>query len=98
MAIQALNMVNRLLLIIAEGDTKDFVPRIRPEQLSSIDIYQYMGDGELYHSCLGTMFGAQFIMKWFQRPPYEHNELQRLNRLLIETYNYPLYATFDLLK
>jgi len=92
-AIPALNIVNRLLLIIAEGDTKDFVPRIRPEQLSSIDIHQYMGNGDSYHFCNGSMFGAQFIRKWFQRSPYEQSELQKLNQLLIETYNYPLYAT-----
>jgi len=92
-AIPALNMVNRLLLVIAEGDTKDFVPRIRPNQLSSIDIHQYTGDGQLYHACIGTMFNAHFIKKWFQRPPYEVDELAKLNILLVETYNYPLYAT-----
>ena len=92
-AIPALNMVNRLLLIIAEGDSKDFVPRIRPKQLSSIDIQQFMGDGQLYHACIGTMFNAHFIKRWFQSPPYEIDELEKLNRLLIETSKYPLYAT-----
>ena len=42
----ALNLVNRLLLIIAEGDAQDFMPRIRNEQLSSVTLHQYMGDGE----------------------------------------------------
>lgn len=87
--IPALNMVNRLLIITSEGD---FAPRIRPDQLSSIDIYQYMGDGTLYRFCSGTRFDAQFINKWFPRSHYEQSELQKINQLLVEAYNYPLYA------
>jgi len=42
---------------------------------------------------MGTMFGAHFIKRWFQSPPYQIEELETLNKLLVETYNYPLYAT-----
>ena len=88
-----LNMINRLLLIIAEGDTQDFMPRIRPEQLSSILIHQYMGDGKDYHWCDGTMFDGQFIKKWVQRAAYGQETLQAINQILVQNYNFPLYAT-----
>ena len=87
------NMINHLLLIIAEGDTQDFMPRIRPEQLSSIVIHQYMGDGKTYHWCDGTMFDGQFIKKWAQRTEYGQETLERINQILIQNYNLPLYAT-----
>lgn len=92
-ALPALIMVNRLLIIISECDTQEFVPRIRSEQLSSIDVSQYNGDGGLYRLCVGTSFNAQFITSWLNRPAYEDDELNRINQLLVQSYNYPLYAT-----
>ena len=89
----ALNLVNRLLLIISEGDIQDFIPRIRHEQLSNVVLHQYAGDGCLYHWCDGTMFDGQFIRKWLQRPEYTHEELEKINHLLISNYNLPLYAS-----
>lgn len=89
----ALNLVNRLLLIIAEGDTHNFMPRIRHEQLTSVILCQYMGDGEIYGFCDGTMFDGHFMKEWVQRPEYTHEELRRINRLLISNCNNPLYAT-----
>lgn len=92
-SIPAVDMVNRLLSVLAEDSAKDFIPRIRPEQLSSIDVKQYMGDGDLYRECISTIFTGQFINKWFQRSGYVQEELKNLNELLITTYHYPLYAT-----
>lgn len=89
---QPLNLINKLLLIISEGDVHDFMPRIRPEQLSSITISQFTGSGALYHFCDGTMFDGQYIQKWIQRPKYDADSLRKLNELLVQSCNYPLYA------
>lgn len=92
-AILPLNLLNRMLLIIAEGDTHDFMPRVKPEQLSSMVLCQYMGDGEIYHWCDGTDFSAQFARKWAQGSEYSEETLKEINSLLVSNYRNPLYAT-----
>lgn len=92
-ATPALNLINRLLLIISENEPCEFIPRIRSEQLTSVDIQQFNGNDELYHSCYGSMFSGKFLTKWFKSGSYTEEELSKLNDVLIKTYDYPLYAS-----